>query len=143
MRNLRGQAKPAALRSAYRFSLILLAAAALAATAIGPVHAANDGDTFKAWTARCETPQGAQKVCHLFQVAKDDESGRDLVHVAIGYRGNQPEPLAIISVPLGIFLPPGVVLQVDGGKPIRAPYEVCDPDACRAGFPWTAAWFRL
>ena len=138
MLNLHGPGKPASVRFGSRYLLISLTMAAVVVVAIGTAHAAKDGDTFKAWTTRCETPQGAPQVCHIFQVAKDEESGRDLVHVAIGYRGDRPEPLAIISVPLGIFLPPGVTLQIDQGKPIRAPYEVCDPDACRAGFPLNA-----
>jgi invasion protein IalB len=123
--------------SRFRPALTLLVAMTAILLGAGTAHGAKDGDKFKEWTMRCESPQGAGEVCHLFQVAKDEESGRDIVHVAIGYRADRPEPLAIISVPLGIFLPPGVALQVDQGEPIRAPYEVCDPDACRAGFPLT------
>jgi len=124
-------------RSGFRFLFILLIAAAMVTIGLGTAQGATDGDKFKAWTMRCEAPEGAAKICHLFQVAKDEESGRDLVHVAVGYRGDRAEPLAIISVPLGVFLPPGVAMQVDQGKPIRAPFEICDPDACRAGFPLT------
>lgn len=142
MLNAHGFGITAVNRSRFRTLLMLLAATMVAFVGVGTAQGATDGDKFKEWTMRCEAPpeaaQGAgQQICHIFQIAKDDESGRDLVHVAIGYRGDRPEPLAIISVPLGIFLPPGVALQIDQGNPVRAPYEVCDPDACRAGFPLT------
>ena len=135
MLNAYGYGKTPVDRSGFRALLMLVAVTALAFVGVGAAQGATDGDKFKEWTMRCEAPEGAQQVCHIFQVAKDKETGQDIVHIAIGYRADLPDPLAIISVPLGIFLPPGVSLQIDEGNPVRAPYEVCDRDACRAGFP--------
>jgi invasion protein IalB len=38
--------------------------------------------------------------------------------------------LAVAAVPLGVLLPFGVTWQIDGGKPIRVPYMLCDPQSC-------------
>lgn len=40
--------------------------------------------------------------------------------------------LAVAAVPLGVLLPFGVTWQIDGGKPVRVPYMVCDPNSCAA-----------
>lgn len=40
--------------------------------------------------------------------------------------------LAVASVPLGVLLPFGLSWQIDGGKPVRVPYMLCDPQACSA-----------
>ncbi len=40
--------------------------------------------------------------------------------------------LAVASVPIGVLLPFGLTWQIDGGKPVRVPYMLCDPNACSA-----------
>lgn len=40
--------------------------------------------------------------------------------------------LAVASVPIGVLLPFGLSWQIDGGKPVRVPYMLCDPQACSA-----------
>lgn len=40
--------------------------------------------------------------------------------------------LAVAAVPLGVLLPFGLTWQIDGGKPVRVPYMVCDPQSCAA-----------
>ena len=38
--------------------------------------------------------------------------------------------LAVAAVPLGVLLPFGLTWQIDGAKPIRVPYMLCDPTSC-------------
>ena len=33
-------------------------------------------------------------------------------------------------MPLGVLLPFGLTWQIDGGKPIRVPFMLCDPQSC-------------
>ena len=40
----------------------------------------------------------------------------------------------VVSLPMGVALVPGVLLQVDEGEPMRIPYNVCLNSSCRAGF---------
>jgi invasion protein IalB len=106
-------------------ALCLTAASALAA---------KDGEVFKSWTVGCETsPDKSQEVCHIAQVVKDPESGRDMAQVAVGYFPASDDPVAIVTLPLGVHLPSGLQLQVDEGEEIRVPIEVCTPNGCQAG----------
>lgn len=40
--------------------------------------------------------------------------------------------LAVAAVPLGMLLPFGLSWQIDGGRPVRVPYMLCDPESCAA-----------
>ena len=44
--------------------------------------------------------------------------------------GQESRLLAVAAVPLGVLLPFGVTWQIDGDKPIRVPYMLCDPQSC-------------
>jgi len=46
--------------------------------------------------------------------------------------GKVNQNLMQISVPIARYLPPGVSIQVDGGKQTKVPYAVCLPDKCIA-----------
>ena len=42
--------------------------------------------------------------------------------------------VAIVSTPLGVYLPTGLELKIDGRKPKRAAFETCNLSGCHAGF---------
>ncbi len=44
--------------------------------------------------------------------------------------GQESRLLAVGAVPLGVLLPFGLTWQIDGGKPIRVPFMLCDPMSC-------------
>jgi len=89
---------------------------------------------YQDWIYRCEPAQDdVPERCFIVQTIKDTESDRDLAQMAIGYVPDQTDPVAIISLPLGIYLPPGIGLKVDEGEPVRVPVEVCDGGGCRTG----------
>jgi invasion protein IalB len=97
---------------------------------------AADGDKFTDWTMRCEKPEDSlEERCHIFQNARDEANDQDIAHMAVGYMPQIEEPLMIIMLPLGVFLPSGIELLIDGQDPIRLPFEVCFPVGCRAGAP--------
>ncbi len=118
-----------------RLLSVLLSFAVVTLAATLPVWAA-DGDTFTDWTMRCEKPEDSlEERCHIFQNAKDEANGQDIAHMAVGYMPQIEEPLMIIMLPLGVFLPSGIELRIDNQEPIRLPFEVCFPVGCRAGAP--------
>lgn len=39
-----------------------------------------------------------------------------------------------MTTPLSVYLVPGVELAVDGGRPFKANFELCDTAGCHAGF---------
>lgn len=62
--------------------------------------------------------------------------------------------VALITVPLRSYLAPGIEIRVDGGRPFKANYELCDEAGCHAGFKLggavlnafrkgTIAWVRV
>jgi len=118
-----------------RLSMMLVVSGLLALLA--PLAAMGaDGDKFTDWTMRCEKPEeSVEERCHIFQNAKDDSNGQDIAHMAVGYMPQIEEPLIIIMLPLGVFLPSGIELRIDQQEPIRLPFEVCFPVGCRAGAP--------
>jgi invasion protein IalB len=86
------------------------------------------------WTAKCEQAhEDKEGGCFIFQNLVLREGGQRVLQVAIGYVPNTTEPIALLSLPLGISLPPGISIELPDGKPIRFPVERCEPNGCRAG----------
>lgn len=95
---------------------------------------AADGETFGNWTAKCEAPKDQKEGgCFIYQNLVLREGGQRVLQVAIGYVPNSTEPIALLSLPLGISLPPGVSIEVERDDPLRFPVERCEPNGCRAG----------
>lgn len=89
------------------------------------------GQTFNNWTARCEQAPGANvERCFIFQNLVFKESGQRLVHVAVGYLATNGQAAAVITMPLGISLPPGASISVDGGEAVKIVIERCDANGC-------------
>jgi len=117
-----------AIRVAAR-SLIVLAAAWHAWAGAAP----EAGTTFKDWVIACEeTTEGAPPQCYIAQNISLRDSGQRLLLVAVGYGPEQSRPAAILTVPLGVFLPAGVGFAIDDAEPLRLPFEYCDGAGCRA-----------
>ena len=98
--------------------------------------AIKDGQAFNDWKALCPGKEtGDQVSCHIFQnlVAKDGKTR--ILHIAIGYVKGKKEPAAIITLPLGISLAPGIGLRVDDDQSVRFPFHACFNSGCQAGFP--------
>jgi invasion protein IalB len=122
-------AKSAPLRSGLAFwPLALLAALSMA----GPVQAnPKHGQTFKDWTARCEQAPGTStERCFIFQNLVLKESGKRLVHMAVGYLAANGQEATVIIMPLGISLPPGASISIDGGPSHEMVIERCDANGC-------------
>jgi invasion protein IalB len=46
-------------------------------------------------------------------------------------------PVAVVSVPKGVYLAPGIELKVDGGQGFKLLYETCNDNGCHAGYKVT------
>jgi invasion protein IalB len=91
---------------------------------------------FGSWTAKCENAGDAGPHaggCFIFQNLVLRAGGQRVLQIAIGYVPGTDEPIALLSLPLGISLPPGVSIEAAGGGPLRFPVERCEPNGCRAG----------
>ena len=93
-----------------------------------------DGKSFDNWTARCEK-QGDMESCFIFQNLVLKKGGSRLLHIAVGYLSSKKKiPVILISMPLGISLPPGASIKVDDQEPIKFQIERCEHSGCRGGF---------
>lgn len=57
----------------------------------------------------------------------------------ITVEGKVNRKLLQVSVPTARLIPPGVMMQIDGGKGQKLDYAVCLPDKCTAEVPLTDA----
>ncbi len=99
------------------------AAAAPAAAPAAPV------DPTKNWLKVCDPLADGKKACIMRQVvvANNQFLGSFLLR---DDPGQESRLLAVAAVPLGVLLPFGLTWQIDGGKPIRVPFMLCDPTSC-------------
>ncbi|MEO1315415.1 MAG: invasion associated locus B family protein [Pseudomonadota bacterium] len=95
------------------------------------------------WTVRCAT---ANETCVMQQVGQGAD-GNDVLEVRIrkldGLTTDDGEqvPAAIqILAPLGVFLPAGVRVQVDGNEVRSAPFEQCQQGGCVVRQPMSQAF---
>jgi invasion protein IalB len=100
------------------------APAAGAAPAATPATAAQQN-----WLKVCDPLPDGQQACIMRQVvlANGQFLGSFLLR---DDPGQESRLLAVAAVPLGVLLPFGLTWQIDGAKPIRVPYMLCDPTSC-------------
>lgn len=96
-----------------------------------------DGEEFDNWTVRCEESDGRES-CFIFQNLVLQNGGSSILHVAIGYLpGNKKVPVILVSMPLGISLPPGASIKIDEHEAVKFDIERCETSGCRGGFKLT------
>lgn len=114
------------------------AAALLTCVVAAPCAAAEDTAKFGNWTAKCEESKGqVQGGCFIFQNLVLREGGQRVLQFAVGYVATTEAPIALLSLPLGISLPPGVTIRIGDAEPTRVIVERCEPNGCRAGLKLT------
>lgn len=101
------------------------AAPAADATTAAPATSA----TQQNWLKVCDPLPDGQQACIMRQVilANGQFLGSFLLR---DDPGQESRLLAVAAVPLGVLLPFGLTWQIDGAKPIRVPYMLCDPTSC-------------
>ncbi|MDX1605806.1 MAG: invasion associated locus B family protein [Candidatus Competibacterales bacterium] len=123
-----------------RFRAALLGIA-LGWAATAPAQNPDQGQRFEDWTVGCEQLPGMDRErCFIYQTVVNNENEEPVLQMAIGYLpledGNE-QPAGLLTLPLGVALPPGIRLRVDSNEPVRLQYERCVPTGCIAGFPLT------
>jgi invasion protein IalB len=101
-------------------------AAPAADAAAAPAAPANPAQN---WLKVCDPIDGGKQACIMRQVvvANGQFLGSFLLR---DDPGQESRLLAVAAVPLGVLLPFGLTWQIDGGKPIRVPFMLCDPQSC-------------
>lgn len=102
------------------------------------------------WAIACPSPEdGSEKAkpsrstCRMVQSAVLSVEGKDgaephiqrVMVTTISFVPDQEQPVLSLIVPLGIHLPPGIRLQVDGYDELTLPLQRCDAIGCIAVLP--------
>jgi len=115
---------------------VLVAALLAAFTAISPAAAQGVVKSVHGeWQIRCDTPPGAQnEQCVLLQSVKAEDRPNVGLTVLALKTADQKSRLLRVLAPLGVILPKGVRLVVDGQEvtPAPAPFVRCLPNGCIA-----------
>lgn len=112
-----------------------------------PAPAAEVVGKFGKWTLSCEnvpkplaegeaatTPPATERSCGLIQGTRSEERknvGLSLVIVKAKQDGKDAFMVRVMA-PIGVFLPMGVALEIDGNAISRVPFTRCAPQTCMA-----------
>jgi invasion protein IalB len=112
--------------------------AALAQNAAAPAAGAAPGAPPLGWFKTC-TKQDDSDLCVVQNVILA-QNGQLITAIGlITVEGKVNRKILQVSVPTARLVPPGVVMQIDGGKGQKLDYAVCLPDKCTAEVPLTDA----
>ena len=108
----------------------LVSGAALAQT---PAGSAPPGQpeikTIGDWAVRCYPMQSASP-CDMFQQQNDAKSQQRILALSIAYIPHLDRHAIQISVPLGVAVPPGVIIHTASFSSPSMPYRRCDRGGC-------------
>ena len=93
--------------------------------------------TFKDWRLECTGKNAGHDRCFIAQNLMVKSSGKRVMIFGITREPNQSMPVAVLTLPLGITLPPGIGLRVDGGTIRRFPVQRCLRSGCKTVFRLT------
>jgi invasion protein IalB len=94
---------------------------------------ANDAAPQPGWAARCvSVSREAPLECAIEQTAVLSKTGQLIVLVNIRIPSDTHAPVALVQLPLGLFLPAGAMLGVDDGKAIDVQIQTCENRGCFA-----------
>jgi len=88
------------------------------------------------WITQCgsKTRQGALE-CSVRQSVIKTDTGQTVAMFSVRIPAETRSPVMMIQLPLGLYLPSGVELQVDDNKVIALPLQTCEASGCYVGAP--------
>lgn len=97
----------------------------------------------EAWATNCTSAaRGQPQECVMEQRAIASETGQALALVTIRVPQDTKKPVSMIQIPLGMFLPAGLSVDVDGAVSQTYPFQTCNANGCFAGFPIPEAMIK-
>ena len=123
-------AKSSLRRCAVFFLFTLVGLLSLSKTNAQVPHAQIFGD----WRIHCNSATGAPSKCQMFQNVIVKETGQPVLQMMVGYIRDVPSPVGVVTLPLGVYLPQGLTLQVDDGQTYEMAFEFCSAKGCRVRF---------
>jgi len=125
-----------------RLSLAVLIGALTAGTCTAAAQQAATEGTAKqsakpqrlAWASNCSSVERqARPECAISQRVITT-NGQLVGSITLRVPADSKDPVAMVQMPLGLFLPAGVTLDVDGTQPLAFPLQTCNATGCYTGF---------
>jgi invasion protein IalB len=117
--------------NATRLSVLAAGVVGLLAAGLAPVIAQEAPKQPQGWFKAC-TKQQDIDVCNVQNIVTA-QTGQLVTGVSlIEVKGKMNKKVFQVSVPSGRLVPPGIGLQIDGGKAQKLDYVLCFPDRCIA-----------
>jgi invasion protein IalB len=86
------------------------------------------------WTTRCGgVARNGAVECSMDQTMIKTDTRQVVAMFRVRIPAETRAPLTFIQLPLGVYLPAGVELQIDQDKAIELPLQMCDAGGCYAG----------
>jgi invasion protein IalB len=119
----------------YRLSAVAAAVAGLLAVGLSPA-AAQQQQMPQGWFKACAKQEDVD-ICNV-QNLVSASTGQVVTGISLlELKGKVNKKLFQVTVPTGRLVPPGIGLQVDGGKAQKLEYMLCFADRCIAEAPLT------
>lgn len=88
------------------------------------------------WASRCAADARQSALdCSVEQSIIETKSRQILMQIVVRVPPDTRKPVLTIQLPLGLFLPAGVILKFDEGKPERFDVQTCDQKGCYLQLP--------
>lgn len=128
----------------FRHAFLVFAMLGLTLSGVGAAHAqqaqdglidvgasAEDADAANNWLKVCDDLEDGRRACIMRQVVLNNGvfTGSFLLR---DDPGQESRLLAVAAVPVGVLLPFNLTVRIDGGRELRVPYMLCDPQTCSA-----------
>ncbi|MCA3260961.1 MAG: invasion associated locus B family protein [Telmatospirillum sp.] len=87
---------------------------------------------FQDWRYRClRTAANQPEQCVAFIEILLPDTNQRLANFAVVVVPGQPTPVGTLTLPLGLFLPAGIQIAIDGQNPLAAPLTTCVAEGCQ------------
>lgn len=91
------------------------------------------------WKIQCETQvksdkSDSQRQCGMVQTAQNEKNPKATLTLVLvnSKQGDKSQTMMRVIAPIGVFLPTGVALEIDGNAVGRVPFTRCMPQVCMA-----------
>ena len=86
---------------------------------------------YQDWRLRCEQKSDDDpELCFILQIAKSTKENRAVLRIGVRYPEPNESAMVFLTLPLGIYLPAGLLFQIDEGETLKIPIELCVPNGC-------------
>ena len=118
-------------RNAYRLSVLAAGLAGFLAAGQSQAVAQQQPQVPQGWFKACSKQEDVD-ICNVQNIIMA-ETGQMITGISlIELKGKVNRRVFQVSVPSGRMVPPGIGLQIDGGKTQKLDYVICFPDRCVA-----------